>query len=171
MQPIIRKIELSELTGLRDISIATFLATYGTQNTEQDIQAYCESNFSLESLRTQLINPESFFYVLELDGQLAGYIKLNVGASQTETTLPMALEIERIYVVTDFQGRKLGQSLLLYSIDLARSFGLKTVWLGVWNKNVKAIEFYEKNGFIKFAEHDFILGADRQIDAMMKFDL
>ncbi|MEY4259194.1 MAG: hypothetical protein RL656_167, partial [Bacteroidota bacterium] len=35
-------------------------------------------------------------------------------------------------------------------------------------ENKKAIAFYEKNGFITFDQHVFMVGEDRQIDLMMK---
>ena len=53
-------------------------------------------------------------------------------------------------------------------IEIAKSGNREIVWLGVWEKNKRAIEFYKKWGFEKFADHDFILGNDVQKDWLMK---
>ena len=41
------------------------------------------------------------------------------------------------------------------------------MWLGVWEKNLKGIRFYERFGFKKFSEHLFVLGNDIQTDWLM----
>ena len=56
-------------------------------------------------------------------------------------------------------------------MDEAKAKGKKTIWLCVWEKNQRAIEFYTAWGFEKFGECDFILGRDVQKDSMMKKEL
>ena len=41
----------------------------------------------------------------------------------------------------------------------------------VWEENLRAIRFYEKNGFKTFDKHVFRLGSDEQTDIMMKLEL
>ena len=81
------------------------------------------------------------------------------------------MEIERIYVLKDFQGMKVGKMLFDKAIENARNMGLDLVWLGVWEKNIRAISFYEKNGFTVFNKHIFRLGNEEQIDLMMMIKL
>lgn len=168
---IIRRVKKNEIDLLSDIGSKTFIDTYSEYNTETDMKNYLSENFSLDSVRTQFENQDSFFYFAELENNNVGYIKLNKGAAQTESKLENALEIERIYVVKGFQGKRIGNQLLQQSIETGKSLGLSTLWLGVWDRNVKAIEFYLKNGFVEFAQHSFMLGSDLQNDAMMKLDL
>ncbi|MCB0820060.1 MAG: GNAT family N-acetyltransferase, partial [Bacteroidetes bacterium] len=82
-----------------------------------------------------------------------------------------SLEIERVYVLKEFHGMHVGRKLLEKAIELANSQNSEFVWLGVWEKNHKAIRFYEKNGFKPFDKHIFRLGEDEQTDIMMKLDL
>ena len=56
-------------------------------------------------------------------------------------------------------------------IQIARQKKVTCIWLGVWEKNEKAIKFYRKNGFIEFDKHIFVLGSDRQTDILMKLEL
>ena len=98
-------------------------------------------------------------------------LKRNFGHSQTELNDNEALEIERIYVLKDFQGKKIGQKLYEKAVEVAKQNKVKYIWLGVWEKNQKAIDFYEKNGFVPFDKHIFVLGDDEQTDIMMEMEL
>jgi ribosomal protein S18 acetylase RimI-like enzyme len=78
-----------------------------------------------------------------------------------------AVEIERIYVLKAYQGIKAGQALLEKAFEIASKYHSSVVWLGVWEKNHRAIQFYLKNGFIQFSRHTFRLGNDDQTDSLM----
>ena len=78
------------------------------------------------------------------------------------------LEIERIYIVEKYQGKKLGQSLLNFALKLGKKRAVDFIWLGVWDQNHKAIEFYKRNQFEMFSSHTFVLGEEQQIDLLMK---
>jgi ribosomal protein S18 acetylase RimI-like enzyme len=53
-------------------------------------------------------------------------------------------------------------------MEVAKALHSAYVWLGVWEKNARAIRFYEKNGFVAFDKHLFKLGDEEQTDIMMK---
>jgi ribosomal protein S18 acetylase RimI-like enzyme len=53
-------------------------------------------------------------------------------------------------------------------LETAKQFNKSYVWLGVWEENERALNFYKKNGFVEFDKHIFILGEDKQTDLMMK---
>lgn len=132
------------------------------------MKAYLESGFSIEKLEAELADPDTEFYFAELQGKIIGYLKVNTGNSQTELKDKNALEIERIYVLKEFHGKKAGQVLFEKAIELATEKNLEYVWLGVWEQNPRAIRFYEKNGLEAFDRHLFKLGDDEQIDIMMR---
>ena len=135
------------------------------------MQKYLEEGFSAEKLSAELNDNNSVFYFAILDGKAIGYLKLNFGQSQTELQDDKALEIERIYVSREFQGKKVGQILYDKAIQVAQQNKADYVWLGVWEKNPRAIAFYKKNGFVEFDKHVFKLGDDEQTDIMMKLKL
>jgi ribosomal protein S18 acetylase RimI-like enzyme len=105
------------------------------------------------------------------DQKEIGYLKVNEGAAQTELKNLQALEIERIYVKKEFQDKKVGQLLFEKALELAKLQGAPYIWLGVWEKNLKAIRFYKRNGFVEFDKHIFKVGTDEQTDLLMKIDL
>jgi len=118
-----------------------------------------------------LTNPNSEFYFALFDNKVIGYLKINFGQAQTELKDKKALEIERIYVLKKFHGKKVGQILYDTAFKIAKQTGANYLWLGVWEKNPRAINFYKKNGFVEFDKHIFKLGDDEQTDIMMKLQL
>ena len=167
----IKRVTLNDIDQLQKISRQTFSETFSAGNTEENMKKYLEEVFSMEKLTAELSNPNSEFYLAVLDNNAIGYLKLNFGQSQTELQDDKALEIERIYVLQEFHGKKVGQLLYEKAMQIARQKNADYVWLGVWEENPKAINFYKKNGFVEFDKHIFKLGNDEQTDIMMRLRL
>lgn len=167
----IRKVVPADIERLVTIGQKTFLDTYGALNTEENMRAYLESHFSKQRLKSELNNANIAYYFAVIEGVVIGYLKLNFGEAQTELKGEHSLEIERIYVLKEYQGKKLGQRFCRHAVEVAQQRQLDFVWLGVWEQNTKAIEFYEKNEFVAFDQHVFVLGDEEQTDLMMKFEV
>src|SRR5690554_518624 len=164
----IRKVNIQDLEKLKEIGQLTFAETFSSDNSEENMRKYLEEGFSDEKLKKDLMHKSSEFYFAELDDKAIGYLKVNCGQSQTEIKDEQAVEIERIYVLKEFHGKKVGQFLYDKAIEIAKEKKAEYVWLGVWEQNLRAIRFYEKNGFVAFDKHIFKLGKDEQTDIMMK---
>jgi len=168
---VIRRATLAETDQLQKIAKQTFSETFSVGNTEENMKKYLEEEFTIEKLTAELSDENSELYFAELDNNAIGYLKLNFGQSQTELKDDKALEIERIYVLKEFHGKKVGQLLYEKAMQIAKQKNADYVWLGVWEDNPRAINFYKKNGFVGFDKHIFKLGNDEQTDIMMKFEL
>lgn len=164
-------VRMDSLRELQKIGRQTFSETFAASNTEENMTRYLEEGFSNEKLSTELSDPNTLFYFAVFENKIIGYLKLNFGKSQTELKDEKALEIERIYVLKEYHGKKVGQLLYEKAIEVARQKGAAYVWLGVWEENPRAINFYRKNGFVAFDKHIFRLGDDEQTDIMMKLEL
>lgn len=156
---------------LASIGRKTFEQTFAAKNNPEDFADYLEHAFSHEQLASEIANPESAFFVAKVDGRVSGYLKVNRGGAQTETVEGTTLEIERIYVDADLQGAGVGKALFQHALKEAEAMDADAVWLGVWEDNPKAIEFYKRQGFAPFGEHRFVIGNDVQRDILMRFDL
>lgn len=167
----IKRATSSDLTLLQNIGRQTFSETFSEKNSEENMKKYLEEGFSAEKLSAELNNPDSEFYFASLENNVIGYLKINHGKSQTELKDERAMEIERIYVLKDFHGKNVGQLLYQKAIDIALVKKADYVWLGVWEENPRAINFYKKNGFVEFDKHIFVLGDDEQTDIMMRLKL
>jgi diamine N-acetyltransferase len=165
---LINKVSPDEIDILQKLSKQTFFESFSWGNTEENMARYLEEGFSIEKLSRELNDENTTFFFVK-DGQVViGYIKLNEGLSQTEHQEEDSLEIERIYVLKEYQGKGIGNELLNLAKHIANQKNAPYIWLGVWEENKKAIAFYDKNGFITFDQHVFMVGEDRQIDLMMK---
>ncbi len=167
----IKKVTVNDIGQLQKIGRQTFYETFSAGNTEENMQKYLEEGFSIDKLTSEINDQHAEFYFVTLENDVIGYLKLNFGQSQTELQDEHALEIERIYVLKEFYGKNVGQLLYNKAIQIAREKNADYVWLGVWEDNPRAINFYKKNGFVEFGKHVFKLGNDEQTDIMMKLEL
>ena len=165
---VLQKVTIQDLPILQQIARQTFEESFSAGNTAENMAQYLNERFSKARLAEELSNSESRFYFALLDGQVIGYLKLNTGKAQTELEDEKALEIERIYVLGALQGKKVGQLLYEKAMEVAEELHAAYVWLGVWEENRRAIEFYRKHGFVDFDRHIFKLGEDEQTDILMK---
>ena len=149
----------------------TFIATFADSNTPEDMARYIEKAFAVETISSELSDPASTFIWAEENGIPAGYAKLYRGAADDCVTGSGAVELERIYADPELIGAGVGKTLLHTCIKMAQSEGFETLWLGVWEHNDRAIEFYYRQGFIDVGEHPFMLGSDEQTDRIMQLDL
>lgn len=170
-KPEIRKVTLEDLPRLRSLAVRTFTESFSGMNTGENMQQYLSSAFTAEKLADELSRPGAEFYFALVDERVAGYLKVNTGQAQTELREENGLEIERIYVLQEFQGQKIGQQLFDKARQIAKQKKCGFMWLGVWEENTKAIQFYRKNGFEVFDKHIFKLGGDEQTDLMMKLEM
>lgn len=172
MNPIeIQKATLNDLEILQKISIQTFTETFAAVNTPDNIANYINDSFNTKQLTTELSNRNSMFYLAYSNAVVVGYLKINLGDAQTETHDQNALEVHRIYVLQTFHGKSIGQLLLNEAKKLAENNGIASIWLGVWEENYRALQFYAKNGFVVFDQHVFTLGNDKQTDLLMQLRL
>lgn len=162
------QVQKSDLLALQEISRQTFFDTFAEVNTKEDMLQYLEVNLSLNQLAEELNNPSTSFYFAKSNNEILAYLKLNEAKAQTEKREVPSMEIERIYVRKEYQNRGVGQYLLDYSLQITKYKQLKLIWLGVWEHNVSAIRFYERNHFQFFGKHSFMLGGDEQTDLLME---
>jgi ribosomal protein S18 acetylase RimI-like enzyme len=167
----IKTVKLSDLNSLMEISRETFYETFAKDNSIEDTNKYLSENVTEEKLTKELNNTNSRFYFCYFKSELAGYLKVNISTAQTESLLPDALEIERIYILNKFHGQGLGKALMEKAIQTTKELSINEIWLGVWEHNIKALKFYNKLGFNQFSQHIFKLGEDEQTDILMKLDL
>jgi diamine N-acetyltransferase len=161
-------ITTADVVSLHSISVKTFVDAFGTQNTAEDMNLYLSEAMTQEKLLSEIQNPHTKFYFAKINDIRAGYIKVNIDSAQSEKLGNSTLEIERIYVDKAFHGHKLGGFLINSAFEIAKNMGKTKVWLGVWEKNINAIEFYKHMGFETFGTHQFMLGNDLQTDVLME---
>lgn len=168
MSPLIRQAKCSDLTALVEMARKSFLQAFTSGNKIENVLSYLEEAFTLEQFTEEYDHAASTFFVAEIEGEIVGYTKVNMIPAQTDVHDPESLEIARLYVLEEYLGHGLGLGLLNYAFAFAKQEKKKFLWLGVWEKNARAIRFYQKHGLQKFGEHPFPFGDEIQTDWLMR---
>lgn len=166
--PTLRPATLRDADLLASLGARTFSETFAADNRPEDMKAYLSSAFTLSRLEAELADPRSRFFLAEIGGEAVGYAKLHSGEAPECVAGPDPIEIARFYVLREWHGRGVAQSLMQACIEAAGEAGARTVWLAVWERNVRAQAFYRKWGFRDVGAQAFRLGGDLQTDRVME---
>jgi diamine N-acetyltransferase len=153
---------------IADISHQTFYETFASGNSPENMHKFLKEQFTKGRLVLEVGRPENTFLLAYNGAEVAGYAKLREFRAPASLRRVPALEIARLYAMTSMIGKGVGSLLMQTSLDIARQKGKQVVWLGVWEQNHRAIDFYTRWGFEKFDETDFLLGDELQRDWLMK---
>lgn len=168
--PHIRTATPADAEPLAALAERTFRDTFAEDNAPVDMEAYVCASFSLDRVQAELDDGANTFLLAFVDGaeHPTGYAKLRTGTTDPSVTGPDPVELERLYVDPSAIGRGVGAALMQASLDAARSAGHQTLWLGVWERNARALSFYERWEFEAVGDHVFRLGSDDQRDLIME---
>ena len=169
MSPVsIRYATAADRELITDLSRQTFYETFASHNTEENMDKFMKDSFAKEILMKEVDAPGNIF-LLAFDGEEpVGYVRMRENNHPPELGDINAMEIARIYAVTKSIGKGVGKALMQKCIELVMAKKVTTIWLGVWQQNHRAINFYTQWGFEKFGTHIFMLGDDPQMDWLMK---
>jgi ribosomal protein S18 acetylase RimI-like enzyme len=161
----------SDAMMLSELGAKTFHDTFAKDNTPENISLYMKNSFSKEIQLHELSRPDIVFLIAELEDEPVGYAKLRMNSNDESVKGKKVMEIERIYTSQEYIGKGVGKELMKACINEARQKGCDSLWLGVWEKNRRAIDFYAKWGFQEVGTHIFMLGDDPQRDFVMELNL
>lgn len=165
--PRIRRASPADAAALANLGRRIFAATFAADNRPEDMATYLDATYGPEQQEREIADPALVYYVVEADDQLAGYALLRSGTCPSAVVTPRPLEIVRFYVDTPWHGSGVAQILMDRCVSEGRERGATALWLGVWERNARAIRFYEKAGFRDVGAQSFLLGSDVQTDRVM----
>ena len=165
----IRRAMEADLPALAALEHQTFADAFREHYPLADFEAFLRDHKSPAAVEKAFRQEGTEYYVTTDDHQLTGFIQLNFNKQPDNGTLlpEPACEIEKIYVSQAGQNRGLGQQLLRFAEKTARERNVRTLWLGVWEHNLRARALYEREGFSAFGEHDFVVGSRRDRDLLL----
>jgi len=156
---------------IADLARKTFLETYGETGNSENLQLYVDAHFTEENIRNELSNPDFRFFIAWINHNAVGFTKIRKDRSPKGITGKNCLEIQRIYVLQEYQGFSVGKELIGLIKKIALEENSQVIWLQVWQKNVKAIQFYQKSGFVVYETCSFDFGKEIHQDFLLRFDL
>jgi ribosomal protein S18 acetylase RimI-like enzyme len=159
---------VADAQDLTDLSIRTFVDAFSKDNKKEDMDKYIADEMSVEKLAAELADSNNTFFLAHNKKALTGYAKVRSIKKPEALKNNNPLEIERIYVLQQHHGTKTGAALMQRCIDYALQHKHDVIWLGVWEHNTPAVNFYKKWGFDFFGSHNFRLGDDIQTDVLMR---
>jgi diamine N-acetyltransferase len=168
LSSVIRRAGLADAPWLAALAERTFRETYTAHNTAEDMELYVAGHFGPDRQADELRDPATTTLVAEERGQPAGYVQLGRGPAPANVAGPDPMEVVRFYVDRPWHGRGVAQRLMAAAADAARAAGARTLWLGVWERNERAIAFYRKCGFHVVGTQLFVFGSDRQQDLVLE---
>lgn len=153
---------------IAELSRSTFYDTFASQNTPENMEKFMNEQFTYDSLVQEVCSPDNIFIIVEAGDKVAGYARMRESAPPPSLDELPSIEIARIYALQSMIGKGVGNALMKKCVEIAFEMGKRVVWLGVWEQNQRAIQFYNRWGFEKFDEHNFVLGDDVQTDWLMR---
>ena len=167
----IRRATLADATLIATMGAETFVAAFGAQNVPENVAMHLAKSYGTGIQERQLADPKITYRIAEMDGRNAGYACVCESEPPPCVTGPAPVEVLRFYVLNEFHGTGIAQALMNACADDARARGGRTLWLGVWDQNPRAIRFYTKWGFEDVGGQIFVLGEDPQQDRVLSHAL
>ncbi len=164
-----RKATIADTSTIVQIGAKTFKAAFGSYHTTEDMEQYLEANFNNEIIQS-LIEQDTFNFMLGYErDKVFGYAMLREGIPPDCVSGLNPIELVRFYIIQDVIGLGYGSELMRACMKEARAIGHKSIWLDVWEKNERAIRFYEKWGFRIVGNAQYTIGNDVTNDYIMEW--
>lgn len=165
---IVRLANRDDAELIAEMSRTTFYDAFAKDNSNEDMDFFLNEQFTKAALNKEVEEGDGIFMLAYVNNEAAGYARMRLKNSENILAEENAIEIARIYAMSFAIGKGVGSALMQKCIDIAAEQNKAVIWLGVWEKNERAIAFYTRRGFEKFSEHSFLLGSDLQTDWLMK---
>jgi ribosomal protein S18 acetylase RimI-like enzyme len=153
----IRLAHADDAAALARFAAQVFTDTYRDLDDAKDIADYCAEHFQPAVLAEVITDPACTTFLAHVGEQLAGYAIVRDKAPPPFVPGPAA-QLWRLYLDQRFIGQQLGARLMQQAQAEARRRGAATMWLGVYDRNVRAVEFYRRFGFAQVGVSEFLFG-------------
>ena len=161
---MIRRGEVSDAALLAELAARTFTETYGADNSPENLTAHVVSSYGAAQQAEELANPDVRTLLAYRNDELIGFAQVRRKEVPACVVAEKPVELLRFYLARSAHGTGVAQSLMFRAREAAQELGGHHLWLGVWEKNPRAIAFYLKSGFVKVGSHKFVVGSDIQTD-------
>lgn len=162
---VIRRGVVSDATGLAAFAARTFAEAFGDDTGAADLQAHLAATYRPDLQARELADPTVITLLSLQDSRIVAFAQVRRSATAPAcVTLTDAIELQRFYADRSVHGTGLALRLMRRALDAARELGGRYAWLGVWERNTRAMAFYRKAGFGEIGNTYYVVGSDRQTD-------
>jgi len=160
----LRRASIEDAPALAAFASKAFSDTYRTTDDPGEIADYVAEHFNAEAVAEVIRDRASIVLLAELGHRLVGYAVLKSAEAPSCITGTKPIELARFYLGEEFIGKGIGSNLMRLVQREARRLDAGTLWLSVYDRNVRAVRFYERFGFTKVGGKEFLFGGRTYID-------
>lgn len=157
----------SDAADLSRVAARLFFETYVEKMPVKDLESHVAGDFGYDRQLAELKDPDVTTLLAERSGELIGYAQIRRKSLPVETDARATIELWRIYVDRSCHGLGIGKLLLSKVMEVTRQMSCERIWLGVWERNPRAISFYEKHNFEIVGSQEFRIGNEVHNDILM----
>lgn len=158
MSAVIHPAASEDAPALARFAAQAFTDTYRGLDDEQEIADYVAEHFPTDVVAGVIADPACTTLLAWLGNELAGYAVLRDKPAPDCVTGAAPLQLWRLYLGQRFIGQGLGAQLMAAVQAQARQRGARTLWLGVYDRNERAVAFYRRFGFAQAGTSEFLFG-------------
>jgi diamine N-acetyltransferase len=163
----IRQATEADAASLAALAERTFRETFAQVNRAEDVDAHCRKSYGDSIQAAEIRDPGRTTLVCQVGNSLIAYGQLRWARAPSCVVATRPAEVQRLYVDAPWHGKGVAHEIMVSLLDIAVAGGADVAWLGVWEKNPRAISFYAKIGFAVVGDHVFVLGNDPQRDLVL----
>ena len=154
------KATIKDAQTIIELARVSFVESHHTSATAAIMDNYIAKSFTLDGIKEELSEPSNLFHIIYYNNKPAGFSKIILTSGHANIKLNKVTKLERIYLLAEFHSLKLGYQLFQFNVALSKEHNENGMWLFVWDKNERAVKFYERTGFKIIGSHDFFLSED-----------
>jgi ribosomal protein S18 acetylase RimI-like enzyme len=158
---------VDDAAELAEFAARTFSEAFAADTSAQDLQAHLEGSFGARQQSAELADRTVTTILARSSGVLIAYAQIRQSPPPPCVTDAAPIELHRFYLDRRAHGTGLASSLMQQVHHAARDLGGSHIWLGVWEKNARAIAFYTKAKFVEVGRQFYIVGSDKQLDRVL----
>jgi GNAT superfamily N-acetyltransferase len=156
--PRIRLATVDDVPLLCTLGAATFRETYREISDPREVDEYADEHFTADKVAAWFGKPGARTLLAVVGGEPVGYAHLRHAKVPDCVVDRRAIELSRLYLLRSAQGAGLGRALMAAALAQAAELEARTVWLGAYDRNVRALAFYARQGFVQVGTHGFEFG-------------
>jgi ribosomal protein S18 acetylase RimI-like enzyme len=140
-----------------DLAKKTFLESHGESASKEDVERFIFKTYTKQLILKELTQPTIEYHIIYCNNKAAGYSKIEINRSNPAIGQSNITKLDRFYLLKEFYGQNLGNTLFNYNVEIAKKYHQQGIWLVVWVKNLRAVKFYTKIKFKIVGKYDFYI--------------
>ena len=169
LNPTIRPAATADAESISSLIGRVWSKHFAYSVTTEDLADFLQTKLHPAQIALEIADPDIHFIVAVNSSQTTiGVVQLVKHTTEPGLTTLKHVEIRRLYVDDEYQGKGLARALMVEAQEWAKAEGYGGTWLGVWEMNERAIAFYGKMGYVTQGEHVFYVGSSERRDFVME---